>query len=359
MGLKNIKPLDGIRTLAIAMVLVWHYFYYQVNPDSHYAIVRYLKFLTSFTWSGVDLFFVLSGFLIGRILIHYRESKNYFKTFYLRRIFRIFPAYYLVLFSFFAFVWSGASTRFPWLAANPHPYYSYIFYIQNFMRHGFGANWLSVTWSLAIEEQFYLIVPLLIFVIKPKYLPHLLILSIVAAPVFRALLHNMGSYILLPARMDSLSLGILIAYYHLNGAVDKVFKDKKKILLMMLIILFLAPFFIYGKSGAEKVGETFIHSILALTYGILILLVLVLDKSSFLSSSFMSFFARISYMMYLTHELFLGLLYQLILNLPPHIIDVKSSLITLMALIATIVFSTVSYYFFEKPILTIGKRYHY
>lgn len=364
MKLEHIKPLDGVRALAIFLVLLWHYFTCQIKENLFFGSAVYLKSATFWTWSGVDLFFVLSGFLIGRILIHHKASKNYFKTFYFRRIFRIFPPYYFILLIFLIILLSGLSGKIPWLTNNPHPFYSYLFYLQNFWMavSGYGPHWLAVTWSLAIEEQFYLILPLIIYVVNLKSLSKFLILGIVLAPVFRAFIPGIAAYVLLPARMDSLLLGVLIAYYHLNGDLVKTFKEKQKTLLFFLIILFILIFIcrITGKAG---IGGIFIHSILALFYGTLIVLTLVMNNNSLfkviLSNTFMSFFAKISYMIYLTHQIFSGLFHQLILNQAPQINNYKDIMVTLSALSATILFSSISYYYFEKPIINLGQKYKF
>lgn len=112
-SLSHIKPiripeLDGLRGLAILLVISVHYFY---NPDANMPVA--LHFLQGFFclgWTGVDLFFVLSGFLIGGILLEVRASPNYFKTFYIRRFFRIVPLYYLWLFCFIALLFLRGST---------------------------------------------------------------------------------------------------------------------------------------------------------------------------------------------------------------------------------------------------------
>ena len=92
----RIPELDGLRGCAILLILIWHYFQNQLSYELGWPIV-YLRKLIGFTWSGVDLFFVLSGFLIAGLLLDNRTSPNYFKTFYVRRVCRIFPIYYLHL----------------------------------------------------------------------------------------------------------------------------------------------------------------------------------------------------------------------------------------------------------------------
>ena len=124
--MNRIKELDGIRGLAILMVLVVHYFY---QPGSALAVegslLARLHYFTHWFWSGVDLFFVLSGFLIGGIIIDNRESKNFLQVFYVRRALRILPAYSLLLIAYFMLrshlarfgeLFSGTAPIFPDLA---------------------------------------------------------------------------------------------------------------------------------------------------------------------------------------------------------------------------------------------------
>lgn len=91
---KRIPQLDGLRGIAILLILIWHYVVCQVSYFPNLFCVQVIQAL-NFTWSGVDLFFVLSGFLIGGILLDHRKADNYFQVFYIRRICRIFPLYFL------------------------------------------------------------------------------------------------------------------------------------------------------------------------------------------------------------------------------------------------------------------------
>jgi peptidoglycan/LPS O-acetylase OafA/YrhL len=359
-ALNNIKPLDGVRTIAIALVLFWHYIDCEVGGDVGF------KTLTFWTWSGVDLFFVLSGFLIGRILIFNRGSKNFFKTFYTRRVLRIFPAYYLVLLGYAILLLSGHAGHFLWLSMDPLPFYSYALYIQNFYMAftSTGPNWLGVTWSLAIEEQFYLILPLLIFFVNYKNIPGLLILGIILAPIFRAIIPGLGPYVLLPARMDSLLMGVLIAHYHLKGSLEKAFRNRRTGLLAVMLTCFVSLFVAGAGKPMAGIGGVYIHTLLTLLYGTFLILVLTGNpNSSFikgLSTPFMSFIALISYMIYLSHQVISGLLHELILHRhTPQMNNLNGFLVTVLSLIITIGFSAASYYFFEKPILSLGKKYVY
>ena len=88
---ERVKELDGLRALAILLVVAWHYIGIVGGAEST------LWRIFVFGRSGVDLFFVLSGFLIGGILIDAKESRNFFRTFYIRRAFRILPVYLLLV----------------------------------------------------------------------------------------------------------------------------------------------------------------------------------------------------------------------------------------------------------------------
>lgn len=219
--------LDGLRGLAILMVLVWHYVGVPLKSAELGGQPSGLSQGLSLAWSGVDLFFVLSGFLIGGILLDNKEGSNYFRAFYARRVCRIFPLYFLFLLAFFvllAFPYSPAlfGGAFGWLFGNPMPSWSYLTLTQNFamVQEGkFGPNWLTVTWSLAVEEHFYLVLPFLIWLVPKKGLPYVLAGLILAVPLSRVILLDlypglgqMSSYLLSPFRADALLLGVLCAW---------------------------------------------------------------------------------------------------------------------------------------------------
>jgi peptidoglycan/LPS O-acetylase OafA/YrhL len=162
----RVPELDGIRGCAILLVIVWHYIACEIHATPPGIVRSYLVSALSLTVSGVDLFFVLSGFLIAGILLDNRSASNYFRVFYVRRVCRIFPLYFLVLGMFVAFVALGAtqSSRLSWIFHDPLPLWSYATFTQNVfmgLRGDFGPFWLGMTWSLAVEEQFYCFIPFL------------------------------------------------------------------------------------------------------------------------------------------------------------------------------------------------------
>src|SRR5574341_200494 len=211
----RIPELDGIRGIAILLVVVWHYVVV-VSIPLQSPILR----LLGTTWSGVDLFFVLSGLLIGGILLDHRNATNYYQVFYIRRIHRIVPIYYvwLTLFMIFEPILIRDPILQP-LVTPSQPVWSYFTFTQNFIMAflGWGPQWLAVTWSLAVEEQFYLTLPLLIRVIPQKRLPLALCLLISLAFTIRWISaatfgESLGIYVMMPARVDALLWGVLGAY---------------------------------------------------------------------------------------------------------------------------------------------------
>src|SRR6476620_6746086 len=167
---QRIPQLDSLRGIAILMVLVGHI---QKNvpgivgPWAHHG------------FSGVDLFFVLSGFLITGILLRAKTRPDYFKNFYTRRALRIWPLYYAVL---ILLLLPNSLTHLN-LAS---PRWSYLLYIQNLFP-GFPAasGPLYITWSLAIEEQFYLIWPPIVLLLNRQWLARLAISLVILSPVLR------------------------------------------------------------------------------------------------------------------------------------------------------------------------------
>jgi len=361
--LKHIEELDGLRGVAILLVLVWHYFHCQIDLESFAPIAKQLKHLASWSWSGVDLFFVLSGFLIGRIILTYKHNKDFFKTFYIRRFLRILPAYYVLLISYIIFS-STALDLPPSLISNPLPLASYILYIQNFfMQESFGAGWLSITWSLAIEEQFYLVVPLLLFLFKKKQVVGLIIIGICLGPLVRMVLQGAGwySFLLLPARIDSLMMGVFIAYLYVNNNIY-IFKEHYKTLRIVLIMLLVFIFLWVISEETGVIGGAVSHSLIGLFYSLCLLYVLAAHpwETKFLKWSLLKFIGKISYGIYLYHQVVHGLLSYYITGEDVTILNSYDDIYILaLSFLVTVAVAYLSFKFIEKPLLNIGKRYSY
>jgi peptidoglycan/LPS O-acetylase OafA/YrhL len=162
---RHISSLDGFRGIAFLLVFMRHY---ALSTHTNSAIIHAAMTIGEGGWIGVDLFFALSGFLITGILLDTRGTKGYFRNFFARRILRIFPLYYGV------FVLLLLLT--PFLHLQWHPgHLLYLVYLGNIaylVNTGLGKIVPDVSlihfWSLAVEEQFYLIWPCVIFFITSR-----------------------------------------------------------------------------------------------------------------------------------------------------------------------------------------------
>ena len=160
----RIEELDGIRGIAILMVLIWHLIGTRLFWVKEEHILFPLKEWLKVGRTGVDLFFVLSGFLIGGIILDNYRKSNFLKVFWIRRCCRILPVLYLTVFAYFVSFNLLDHKTYPALFSPTLPIWSYLTFTQNIfmaIEKHLGAKFLSVTWSLAIEEQFYIVAPLL------------------------------------------------------------------------------------------------------------------------------------------------------------------------------------------------------
>ena len=215
--------MDGLRGIACLSIVVSHSGHHPV-PAGVVVCGRRAVWLTLqyFLWGGVDLFFVLSGFLIGGNPDRSSRHKNFFAAFWTRRAARILPVLFIVVATYSLLVAVRPYIDAPfldlWLLKKPvnSPLW-YLTFTQTIpmTMTGWGPQWLAVTWSLAIEEQFYLFFPFLVILLPPRRLAAVMIAFVVLSPISRGLVHHyVGwsvSYILLPCRMDCLSIGVLIA----------------------------------------------------------------------------------------------------------------------------------------------------
>jgi peptidoglycan/LPS O-acetylase OafA/YrhL len=222
----HVPALDGLRGLAIVLVLVEH-IWHGLRPANDVEDV--VNALGRTGWSGVDLFFVLSGFLITGILYDAKGGPHYFRNFFVRRSLRIFPLYFGVLAAALAippllahvgigpFVELVRSPDYATLQENQEWYWSYLTNVL-IAREGYAATPLHTAhfWSLAVEEQFYLVWPAVVFLLGRRALVNSCYALILTSVVFRAGilaldLNGEAAYTLTPARLDSLCFGALIA----------------------------------------------------------------------------------------------------------------------------------------------------
>jgi peptidoglycan/LPS O-acetylase OafA/YrhL len=222
----HLPALDGVRGLAIALVFARHLSLLASVHESQHRLDRVVGAILSVGWIGVDLFFVLSGFLITGILIRERDRKAStgakLRRFYWRRLLRILPLYYaMCAFLFFVlphlpYFRSEAETA--TLTGNQLWYWLHGVNILETLRGGATPYNTGHFWSLAVEEQFYLVWPFIVLGVSRKTLWRVVVIAIVAGPLIRAVLLLLtgehgptAAYTLSVARVDVLGTGALVA----------------------------------------------------------------------------------------------------------------------------------------------------
>jgi len=362
--MSRISALDGLRGLAILLVLLWHAVFDQYSPSP---VIHKLLVIGKLSWSGVDLFFVLSGFLIGGILLDAKDSPSYYKTFYLRRAFRILPLYLVLLGIYFVIrpTLLGAWMRFQ---VTEVPALSLFTFTQNFwmaLPKYFGGG-IGATWSLAIEEQFYLLMPFLVRKLRRTQLIFVLLAAVILAPVLRFGLIRFfpqwgcAPYVLMPCRADALSLGVLCAILvrrpYLYARVLPFVPWGIGILLVPLAWLTH-----HGHDPFSKSIAILGYSLLALFYACWLLLAAA-GGLPFLENRWLRNLGGIAYGTYLLHVPLISLVAhiadQAFLG-RPHAGAIAVVLAAVIGVGVTLILASLSWRFFEHPLVIHSHRYGY
>jgi peptidoglycan/LPS O-acetylase OafA/YrhL len=304
---KHIPALDGVRGLAILMVLLCH-FCELLSNDKPYE--REVRGVLLYGGIGVDLFFVLSGFLITGILLDSSGSRSYFSSFYMRRVLRIFPLYYAFLLCW----WVGqnvigvhifSAQPVPWA-----PLAGFLSYLSNWTPdRGTVPIQLAHLWSLAIEEQFYLVWPLVVFLTPRRFLGFLCAAGILMALGLRGMMVAHHSWIealhrLTPVRMDTLLMGALLALAYRNDRWRKIVGRFSIPLGLAFGAWYVAASAGYPLYLPALVWRTLLWSAAPAAFACLIAWVVTRGTSSRLfNSTAMRMFGRYSYGIYVLHVL--------------------------------------------------------
>lgn len=352
--MKHIKGLDALRAFAVIFVLI-----------DHWGPLGYIQqFLIPNGTSGVNFFFVLSGFLITSILLKARKGSYsrsvIIKNFIIRRALRIFPVYYLCLLFLYLI-------NYPDMRVDIGYYLGYASNIMMFR----DAAWSSfpVTWSLAVEEQFYIIWPFVIVLIAKKYIKNVLLFTIVLglASSF-AILHLFNGFddILTISCLNAFGIGALFAFARRSKRNLKKFQTVLYYMLPVALVVYafgkVAPYI----SGIDNLGfmARTIDSIIAV--GVINLVIYSRSKwvAMVTGNKMLNYIGVVSYGIYLYHYP-LGYLYDFYSQSffaahpvwPAWLNSFEVAYIIKLSLLFTL--SHLSYHYIERPILGLKARFEY
>jgi len=351
----RLLELDGLRAFAIFPVILYHCY-----PDH-----GLLRMIGPWGWAGVDLFFVLSGYLITGILLKTVHKPNYYKNFFARRTIRIFPLYYLCLAVFMIATkltgpaawksmqeWGG----WPW----------FVFFVGN-VRIGWVNMWPPIfsvlpLWSLQVEEQFYILYPLIVSKLSTRSLRRLLIGVVFAATLLRMYLaafvpgSTLASYVLMPCRMDALALGGLVALLHRSKSKISAspFVVSFAVALGVVILLGSVPF-----AASSAIAGTIQHSLIEVTFAALLAAIILAPNAklvALLRLQPLVYSGRIAYGLYLLHVPAAWIARKLVFRFTS--VDVHGLFVDVpITFGAAFIAASLSWHFLELPILALKARF--
>jgi len=336
---QKIPQLDAVRGIAILLVLIH-------NTDAFPSL--HLEAISTYGWMGVDLFFVLSGFLITGILLEAKQSKSYFKNFYARRCLRIWPLYYSLLIFMFLIVPHLHPSDAHDIFERSFPWWAYPLFLQNFLVAvpAEAAGALGVTWSLAIEEQFYLIWPLVVRYFSAAQIKRIAMFVILASPLLRLFLvgHHVNIYSNFFCRLDGLMAGALLAVL----LRTKIFEPSRYVKLAWASFLIAACLGILADNHQVRWIAFSMTSLASVS----LVYVALFSPGKWVQSLFRNRFLTctgiISYGLYLLHKIPLDVAKEV------HA-DRRPFLSIFMILVSSYVLAAISYVLLEKPFLKLKR----
>jgi peptidoglycan/LPS O-acetylase OafA/YrhL len=338
--LRKIPQLDAVRGIAI-LVVILH------NQGPKYPSLPFGRMFAN-GWMGVDLFFVLSGFLITGILLDSRTSSHYFRNFYARRCLRIWPLYYAVLLLMFVAVPLLRPSETAEIFERSSPWWSYPIFLQNLLlpvaTNAPGP--LGVTWSLAIEEQFYLVWPWIVGFCSNTAIRSIAVVTIAASPVLRLYLsfHDVNLYTNTFCRLDGLMAGSLLAL----AVRSEGFVAGRYIRLAWVFLFVTLPLAFVAESwSARWIG----FSLVALAASAFVYLSLFSTQrwlQTLMTNRFLVYTGTISYGLYLLHKLPFDVADTVRLEYRP-------IMMMTIGLVACYVIAAISWNLLEKPFLRLKR----
>lgn len=332
---KRIPQLDGLRGLAAATVVVAHY----IGEVAHGWVNLQVG------WLAVNIFFVLSGFLIGGIILDDKDKPGFWRGFYLRRGARILPIYLVTV----ALILAMGAVYSPAI---------YLTFTTNMASTFIGDDLIFTDplWTLAIEEQFYILLPVLMVLTPKRFVMPMLISLFVGALIWRiaAMPVNKAMAMLwLPARMDLLVAGVIAAWLHRNVDVARFMQALR---VVPIVALFIAV-------GIMKVFDSEVFMIIGTSFVAVAAGAFILSLANgapefraFLSSKLMAFFGTISFALYLLHQPINYLMHTTLFGTIPDVGSPQQWAVTFVSMGLSVLAAWVSWVVMERPILSASRR---
>jgi peptidoglycan/LPS O-acetylase OafA/YrhL len=359
---EKFNGLDHLRALAILLVFFFHYFILSGGEP------KWLPDYARFGWTGVDLFFVLSGFLISsQLFLKIKQEKNIsYKEFFLKRFFRIIPAYIVVVGIYFIFPIFREKESLPAI-------WKFLTFTQNFGTNLKDYGTFSHAWSLCVEEHFYFFLPIILIILQTKNLFNksywLLVFLFIFGFAIRIYSWNnfyipkinhenswlyWYKFIYYPTynRLDGLLVGVSIAgiYQFLPDFWNKLSKFGNLNIILSLIILTCAYFVCYEQQTFY--ASIFGFPLIAIGYGFLV--IGAISPNSFLfklKSKTTTFIATLSFTIYLTHKGIIHITQNLLENT-----KAESNLIVLICIVTCTIGAYLVNLLIEKPFMKLRNR---
>ncbi|WP_296711363.1 acyltransferase [Rhodoblastus sp.] len=350
---RRIVGLDGFRGVLTLMVILSHYFG-EVPLGLPAAM---------YGWVAVGGFFVLSGFLIGRLILDRKDRANFFWVFYARRACRILPPYFLTVIVVSAIL---LTVQAPWRDANVElPLWSYLLFVQNFAmaaKDSMGAHWLAPTWTLAVEEHFYLAAPAILVFTPRRWLVPALLASCALALGMRIGVFYFGwltrtaGHTLIFALSDTLALGILTSIAVRENWIKWDAWGKYIPLIPTVGLLAIVALKLWDQRLFEVARPTFLA--LAAS-GVILCVIGNLPIGNRMTSKTLQFFGNNGYCLYLTHLPVLGLMHGLILGTNPDLATPAQWAVTFAALPVCVLVGWGMTRLIEEPLTRYGRSFQW
>ncbi len=361
---EKLPSLTGVRGIAVLLVVLQHS-WLASHHDGTPFIDHWLKSFAGL-WFGVDLFFVLSGFLLTRILLETKESPNYFRSFYARRCLRIFPVYYAFV---LAVVIGGLMercsswTELPWVI-------TFLTNVSICLKHSWTAFLVGIPlnhfWSLSVEEHFYIAWPIVVKK-NAQRLFWLCAAGIALTTLLRCVYLIVSNdhfavdvvHILTPFRMDGLLAGAAVACIHHTGAPSR---KRGQMALLISGGVFGALLLMTHMDYSNRLVASFGYTIIAIASACLVSYLVAANRgdrlNEFFSHRSLVFFGRYSYAMYVVHLPIATLFNSWIQILKLGTSPVAVIVIGMIApFVCTVLLSMLSWHLLEKRILNWRGRF--